>query len=187
MAEPAAELNPGLARFLDGVCTVLKGRLPALKTCELHGGRFDVQELKRLGTHAPAIYLSAMAAPLNGELGDGRRILRMQLTAFVVAKDAPGLSRDRAALNLVEALLLMIPNNVWGLAGQCSFPQKISAQNLYSGALDKTRLALWGVSWQQGVFAGQSLWPEDGVVPSKVYVGTEPETGTPNKDSYEQL
>ncbi|WP_330925244.1 hypothetical protein [Candidatus Sororendozoicomonas aggregata] len=191
MAEPAAEIDPALGRFLDGVRATLKGRLPALKQCELHGGRFDASELKRLSAAAPAIYLSVMAAPSQTLLfkeqgGEGRQRLTTQLTAFVVAKDAPGLPRDRAVLNLVEALLLMLPRNLWGLAGECGFPDKISAQNLYSGTLDRARVALWGVSWQQPVFLGQAMESE-WVIPTELYSGIEPETGTVHKDDYERL
>ena len=184
MAEPAPVT---LLSFLEAVIAGFKARLPDLKACDLHGGRFDASELKRLSKTAPAIYLAALAVPGNTALGDGRRHVELQLTAFVVAKDLPGLTRDRAVLNLVESLMLLIPDNQWHLKGQCSMPKRLDARNLYSGTLDSTRTALWGVSWRQEVNLGDSIWNESGELPKEVYVGIEPDTGIGNEHEYERI
>lgn len=184
MAEPASVT---LMTFLKAVIAGFKGHLPDLKHCDLHGGRFDAQELKRLSKQAPAIYLAALAVPANTSSGDGRRHVELQLTAFVVAKDQPRLPRDQAVLNLVESLMLIIPDNLWALTGVCSFPKQINARNLYSGTLDSTRTALWGVSWRQAVNLGDNLWDAAGVLPKEVYAGVDPEVGSDYKDDYEQL
>ncbi|MCW7554443.1 hypothetical protein NX722_17805 [Endozoicomonas gorgoniicola] len=157
MAEPAPVT---LLSFLEAVIAGVKKRLPTLKACDLHCGRFDASELKQLGKKAPAIYLAALAVPGNMALGDGRHHVELQLTAFVVAKDLPGLPRDRAVLNLVESLMLLIPDSLWGLQGQCSTPQRLDAHN---------------------------IWNESGVLPKEVYVGIEPDTGTGNEHEYERI
>lgn len=192
MAEPAAQVAPqvALSPFLTAIIARINERLPDLKTCELHGGRFNIEELKRLGRQAPAVFLSALAAPTNTAVGDGRRNITLQLTAFVLAAERPGLCRDVAALNLVEALLMMLPQQTWGLSAddvRCGFPDRVSAQNLYSGSLDKVRSALWGVSWRQSVYIGEDVWAGGPVLAKALYVGIDPQTGEPNKDDYEQL
>lgn len=180
------------APFLTAVIKGLNARLPHLKTCELHGGRFNVEELKRLGRQAPALFLSALAAPANTGVGDGRRQIALQLTAFVLASDQRGLPRDVAVLNLVEAVMMTLPQQTWGLPEsdtplRCGFPERISAQNLYSGSLDKVKSALWGVSWRQSVMVGNPAWETGAALAKELYVGIEPETGAPHKEDYEQL
>lgn len=169
--------------LLDTVSNAINERLPKLKGCERHGGRFDVAELQRLSAKVPAVYLSAMAAPMNDSKGNGQRRIGLQLTAFVVAGDQRGLKRNDAAMNIAETLLTLIPDNQWGMNG-VGIPSRITAQNLYSGQLDKKKIALWGVSWRQQITIGTDVFlTEPGPVPESLYLGETPV----HIDDYEQV
>lgn len=183
-----------LSTFVDQVVTTVASHLPELKGCARHGGRFTAEELRRLIRQAPAVYIALMNIPESSYQGDGRRTLQLQMTAFVVAADQPGLHRDQAAMNLTEALMLLLPEQSWGLNAllpanevACGLPTRIRAENLYSGSLDKTKTALWGVSWRQEVHAGTAIWSNEGVLPAEVYVGVDPDIGIPHKDDYTRV
>ncbi|MEC7376838.1 MAG: hypothetical protein VX421_04450, partial [Pseudomonadota bacterium] len=49
-----------------------------------------------------------------------------------------------------EALLRLVRNNTWQLENTQK-PARVAAENLYSGQLDRHGIALWAVSWQQGI------------------------------------
>lgn len=182
----SADESMTVDRLLTAVIETFNGALPKLKTCEVHGGRFDVSELKRMAAHAPGVYLAVIGVPGNKTGGDGRRTLTLQLTAFVVARDLPRVSRDLAALNMVQTLMGIIPENNWGIGKGGGMAYQVTATNLYSGALDKTRSALWGISWRQDITLGDDIW-SGGVLPDELYVGIDPQTGPPNQDKYERL
>lgn len=173
-------------QLLNSVLATVKGALPRLKACEIHGGRFDVAELKRMATQAPGVYLAVLGLPNNQATGDSRRTITVQLTAFVVARDLPKISRDRAALHMVQTLMALIPQNNWGLGPGGGMAYQVTASNLYSGALDKTRSALWGISWRQDITIGEDMWA-GGVLPEALYAAIEPATGADHINDYEQL
>ena len=133
------------------------------------------------------MFLSALAVPAVQNPGNGQHQMTLQLTAFIVAKDLTGCPRDSAAMNMTEALLVLLRDQLWGQAGRCGFPRQLSARNLYSGALDKINTALWGVSWKQDVFLGTDIWQGDEPLPREVYAGIEPDTGSGYEERYERL
>lgn len=116
---------------------------------EAHGGRFDRNELSRHSRRAPAVLVAAMGIP---EVADTPQPATptLQFTAFVMTRDAPGAPRDTQALTLVESVLRRLPGSRWGLArGQR--PERINAENLYSGEIDQIGIAMWAISWRQAL------------------------------------
>jgi glutamine cyclotransferase len=55
-----------------------------------------------------------------------------------------------AALDYAEAVMRTVKLNRWGL-DNAQKPERLAADNLFSGQLDRKGIALWAVSWQQGV------------------------------------
>lgn len=132
----------------DAIVATIKAELPELKDCQTHGGRFDLEELKRVSRRAPAVLVSAVQIPA---LADNRaNQMRVRWVAYLIVKDAPGASRDVAALDYTEALMRLVKGNDWGLKS-LQRPENIAADNLYSGGSDRNGMALWAVSWQQVV------------------------------------
>lgn len=55
----------------------------------------------------------------------------------------------------------------------------------FTPELDK--FEVWRVEWQQIIHLGESVWNDEGVTPSIVYLGQAPEIGTGNEHNYEQV
>lgn len=156
---------------LEAVAAGIKSRLPELAACEVHDGRFDAGELARISARTPACFTACLAVSQVQDPGTEQVDAVLDLAVFVVTRSNPGLDRGRAARNIVSGLLETIPHNFWGLDALGS-PEtgSIKAQNLYSGRLDKRGAALWAVSWKQTVRLGESIFDDEGVVPSRLYV-----------------
>lgn len=122
----------------------------AVKTVEGHGGRFDAKELMRVSAKAPAVFVAAM---LLSEITrrHSETTATISWAVFVVAKDQPNnVTRDVVALTIAEAIGKIVPDNRWGLDGQCEgTPTSIRAQNMFSAEIDAKGVAMWGLSWQQ--------------------------------------
>tara|TARA_B100000700_G_scaffold22521_4_gene21888 strand:- start:26946 stop:27497 length:552 start_codon:yes stop_codon:yes gene_type:complete len=116
---------------------------------EAHGGRFGRAELARYSKRAPAVLVAAMSMPeILDQPRPGRA--KVQFAAFVVCRDAPLERRDTQALILAEALVRHITGNSWGLAS-ARRPERLNAENLYSGEIDSLGIAMWAVSWRQEI------------------------------------
>jgi len=149
-----------LCDLRDAVVTDLRRILPQLRTCETHGGRFDAAELRRLAPRTPAALVTTLALDdLRREHGEYKS--EVTFAVFVLTTDRPGLPRDEAALAVVDALARTIPDNRWSMAESETVPDRLRAENLYSGGLDKSGVALWAVSWRQRMVLGQELSAED--------------------------
>ncbi|MEX0732844.1 MAG: hypothetical protein WED00_05685 [Aquisalimonadaceae bacterium] len=137
----------------EAITAGIKSALPELRTCETHGGRFDRGELQRLSRRAPAVFVAALGVPSVAETPRAGLPL-VGWAAFVIVSDTPQVSRDVIALDYAEALLRLINDNGkghrWGLDG-AQKPERLAADNLYSGSLDKMRVAMWAVTWRQGI------------------------------------
>ena len=92
------------------------------------------------------------------------------------------LRKDRSSIEFVTKR----QHNNWGLGTGGGMAYQVTASNLYSGALDKTRSALWGISWRQDITIGEDMWA-GGVLPEALYAAIDPATGADHLDDYEQL
>lgn len=150
-----------LESLRTAVVDTLKAALPASVSVEPHGGRFDQAELRRIVTKAPAVFVATLGfSDLKHEHGDFQATISWG--AFVVAKDAPKVSRDQGATVLVNALAMVIPESTWSLAAECvNTPQAMRGDNLFSATVDKLGVAMWALTWRQTMVLGQALSDED--------------------------
>lgn len=155
--------------LLNAIKTAIKTALPELRRCDVHGGRFDLAELKRIAIQTPAVLVSLLAAPETKPKETEERDIELSIGLYVVTSDKVSLPRHLSVINIVEALLILIPINDWGLK-KISEPTDINAQNLYSGDIDKHGITLWAISFKQKVRVGKNIWLDDGVLPSQLYV-----------------
>ncbi len=133
----------------------LETEVSALAKVYTHGGRFDLEELKRYAVQAPCAVVGVLSVP-SLEYDGGQCVAKVEWGCFVVASasvvSATGVktSRDANALILTEALLGVItPLQRWGDTAAHA-PESIKGANLYSGKLDNTGVALWAITWTQG-------------------------------------
>jgi hypothetical protein len=121
--------------------------MTTVKDVQAHGGRFDVDEISRWATRSPAILVSVLGIPDTEHEGVAEGNIRM--AAFIVTAGTSATLRDANALSLAETVTAHAVNNLWNYA-DAHAPQNVTAQNLYSSALDKKlRVALWAVTWTQ--------------------------------------
>lgn len=145
-----------LNEILQAIATEIKNKITPLRTCDTHGGRFDLQELLRVAAQSPGVFVSIVSVDdvksLHGEFE-----ALITFGAFSVAKDTPSADRSAMGLTIVQALASVIPNNMWGLDESVTKPESINAKNLYSGALDKKGVSLWGTTWRQRMSLGTAV------------------------------
>ncbi len=145
------------------VVASLKAKLPAGLSIETHGGTFDLAEVKRFATLAPAVRVAIVGAGRASRYADGRWRVPVRFAAVIFTRDTaePGkVRRDAAALLLASVIELAIASNRFGLEGVFQ-PEDVEARSEYSGPLDTLGVALWQVTWTSGVLIGAPGDPSD--------------------------
>jgi phage gp37-like protein len=140
-----------LALFRDAIVAKIKTDLPTLRTCQAHGGRFDLGELSRWAMQSPAVIVSVLGGAVERE--GGANVINTKVVAFVITPGSSVSHRDIAVMSIVDSLVAMVCQNSWNYE-DAQAPQNMSAENLYSGDLDKTGVALWAVTWDQRLDVG---------------------------------
>lgn len=131
------------------VATV-QAAVPTLRAVETHRGRFDsVAEIQRYAVRAPAVLIACSGFRVPAQSGGVLRI-EANFAWFVIARDTSQIARDAYALTLVEALSSIIDDADWGLQDALT-PGPLRADNLYSGTIDKTGIALWALGFTQAL------------------------------------
>jgi hypothetical protein len=118
------------------------------------------------------------------EVDDGSRDVTLQMVAYVLTKDMPGLAKEVSVSNIVSVLVAWLPSRRFGKTHPA---QKVTAQNFYSGTIDKTGVAIWAVTWRQTIRMSEEDLVEDGIIPTDVYVGVTPDVGPPHIDDYVEV
>lgn len=157
---------------LNAIKTAINTKLPELRRCEVHGGRFDLNELKRIATQTPAVFVSVLATPDLKVVGTGENDIELSIAIYIITADKVTLPRAVSVINLTEAILMLISLNGWGLT-KINQPTDIGSHNLYSGDIDKHGIAMWAISFNQKVRLGTDIWIDNGVLPSQLYINGE--------------
>ncbi|MDX2109199.1 MAG: hypothetical protein SFY80_03055 [Verrucomicrobiota bacterium] len=177
-----------LLEYRNAIISTVKARLPGLRACEPHAGRFDLDELKKISTALPAVRIAIMGVPQVESDGDGCADNTLQVVMYCVAGNAPRLSASDACLNMVGFLTAFLTNGErWNLTN-LSDPLKIGAENLYNAPQGENAVCLWAVSFRQIVRIGQSEFeslPE--FLAEALYLGRAPEIGADHVDDYVQI
>jgi hypothetical protein len=172
-----------LARLPQSVCTSVDVRLPELRLCKPHAGKFSLEELKKKGIQAPAVLISTLGAKPGQVRSDAAHSFMLSMAAYVVTRDGLGAPRDLAAANICQSLLTLIPGKRW------NEPALGAAQDVHmhtlvsSGAKDITS-SLWAVTWAQPVtFHVVEAAP----LGAELYVPQSPAIRTDNEPDYIQV
>lgn len=148
------------------VVASLQAKLGAGVNVDAHAGTFDLEEVKRFATLAPALRVAIVGAGKASRFADGRWLVPVHFAAVVFTRDAVGagkVPRDVAALMLVTAVELALASNRFGLEGVRQ-PEAIEARNEYSGKVDTLGVALWQATWTSPVLLGEPGDPLDVVI-----------------------
>ena len=170
-----------IPRFLAALTEGLSAKLPDLRACEAHRGPVTSREVARLSKRAPAVLAACLGVTAAAETGDRRVDATLRLAAFVLTADRAGLPRDRAALSVVEALLEYLPGFHPGAGLPAGAPEGLRAENLFSGPLDRTGVALWAVSWRQTLRLGGAAGDRAAPLPTQLYAAGQPLPAAPDE------
>jgi hypothetical protein len=116
-----------------------------------HPGQFTPNELRVLARKRRAIRIALNGVPELSIIGTGQFAATPAFSAAIICTDIAGISRQQAALDLVQEILVVLPHERWltTYLGPV-LPKSISAANLYNGDIDSQGLAVWSIQWQQG-------------------------------------
>lgn len=143
-----AALPDALAAVTAGIA----GLLDPLIDVASHPGRFTEGELERLILKTRAVRVGLEQITDLQTQGTGQIRAQLVLSAYVVCGDSPAAPRHLAALGLVDTLLAGIPYQRWATPWLTpALPGSLRADNLYSGEINAKGIALWALSWQQGI------------------------------------
>lgn len=130
------------------IVAALEDALPKTVDCNSHGGRFSVDDLKRIAQRTPAVRVGCLAIRDMVSDNAGGIDITVVWGVFVITTDTPQFSRDAAALILVAAIAALVPDNRWAAIASDN-PAAARGDNLYSGQLENVGVALWAITWQQ--------------------------------------
>lgn len=133
----------------DSIKDALKEGVKDFAEVYTHGGRVDLEELKRYALKAPC----AIVAPLGIRRGteEGNTLVAdVVWGCYLLAKDSKAMLRNDWALMLLELAMSVIkPSQRWG-DDAAEMIKELRAENLFSGSLDQLAVSLWVVTWAQG-------------------------------------
>lgn len=173
-----------LATLADAAAARIHEALPGLRDCRGIAGRLDLAEIKRRGIAAPAVLVSRLGARQSQTLAGPSFLFDVDMAAFVVTKDDLNLSRDAAAQVITQALLGIVPDATWKLAG-VGPAERVAELSLVSTDSEKNAIALWAVTWTQKVSLSGRPAPSD-ILP-ELYLGQAPKIGAAHEADYARI
>jgi phage gp37-like protein len=128
----------------------IAAKLTTLRTCEAYHGEIDPDELRITEFRAPpAVMVVCMGFPsIAADSGQVRLVVKWG--AFVVTGGARPDKRDDEAVALTTELAKLIPGARWSLS-DVHRATDLAANNLYSAGADASGVAIWLVTWHQGL------------------------------------
>lgn len=163
----------------EGIKQALSEAFTELKTVDDYP-----TEKGRIATPAAFLDLAALEPDAEGgEDGTERLVMTLRWELYLVL-GLPVPEVKRAVRTLAANVALWVQGNRFGLPVRPA--QFIRAEpNDFSPGLE--RYLPWVVEFEQTVLLGSSVWDADGVVPTELYLGYEPNTGPDHIDDYERV
>ncbi len=173
---------PDLIASLGGlVAARIAADLPGLLICRAQDGAIDAAELQRTGKGTPAVLVATLGAR-QGTPGPiwPLRHFHLSMAAYVVTRSAGGLTAQAAALAIVQHLLALIPEEVWGLS-DLGPAEQLDWRVLVTRETRDLGVHLSVVTWSQPVVL---VSPDPQVVPITLYYSRAPEIGLAHQGDY---
>lgn len=130
------------------VVSTIEANVSAFASVEAHGGRINLEEVKRIAMRQPAARVAVLSGQVERQGGVG--VCDAQLAVFIICTGTSEAQRDAAALTLSQSVVHQVVANAWGYA-DARAPDRIRVDNLYSGSIDRNGFALWSVVWNQQI------------------------------------
>lgn len=139
--------------YIEIVTSSLKTALASLVTdVEDHPGRFTETELSRIARSPRAVRVAIEDIAEIKVLPNKNVHATLRMAAFIICSDHAGPDRTKSAIELAEKVVSVLPRNRWDSEDyQIIAESTISAQNLYTGDIEKKGIAMWAVTWTQTI------------------------------------
>ncbi len=111
---------------------------------ELHGGRFDANELNRLMMSTPCIVIAPLNIQSAEDVGNSTSDAKLQMGVYVIT-NSQAYDGFKEQVNLVEQTLNTLSGTWFDHA--ITPVQNLSAKNLYTGSLDEIGISMWLINF----------------------------------------
>lgn len=152
----------GFDKVREAVAAKLKAAMPKEVYIAVAPGDVDETEIARVCVKSPALLVTVLNV-LSVDRERGRCGANLRFGVYLVtAPGRTGRRPDNVALAVLPRVLSAVDGEDWDLPEVLTRPDKLRADNLYSGKLGNIGLlALWGISWEQYVLLPEETEPED--------------------------
>lgn len=174
-----------LADLPDLIAKRIRAVMPELAQCKGMSGKFDAEQVKRLGVSCPAVLVSRLRTVQDKSYAGPHITYGVEMAAFVICKDGLGAGRHEMSGRIAQTLLTLIPNCSWGQPDDIDGATGVQELPLTTKATDELGMAIVAVTWSH-VIAITTL-PLDEVISPEVYLGIAPLIGAANEEFYELI
>ena len=152
----------GFDKGREAVAARLKEAMPKEVYVAVAPGDVDETEIARVCVKSPALLVTVLNV-LSVDRERGRSGANLRFGVYLVtAPGRTGHRPDNVALAVLPRVLYAVDGENWDLPEVLTRPDKLKAENLYSGKLGNIGLlALWGISWEQYVLLPEEKESED--------------------------
>lgn len=185
-----ADTHIDLEVLHSAIVADIKAAFPQLVTVEFY--QDDPEARKTLPIPACLLNISEMEA--DNDIDPGTEQLAVVAT-FEAHFIINSIRTPRAALairTLAAAFMAWLRKRRWTNPENPAKKLPTGPANVVGGFPDDftpemDKYEVWRVEWQQVIHLGDSVWNDEGITPSTVFLGWHPEIGTGNEEDYEQV
>jgi len=176
MADPDTSIDIGALH--QAILDAIAAQFPDLATVEDYP-----EDRQTLVLPACIVELDELEGAPEEDPGTDQLAMRARWVArIVIGFRTPAAQRE--IRSLAAALATFVRLQRWG---QPVGEARVEACAPDEFAPEAEQFVVWSVTWSQIVHLGQTIWTNDGAIPSDVLASWAPEIGTEHPDTYTQL
>lgn len=171
----------------------IKARFPALVTV-----KFDHEDRKTLPAPACLLTLVEFEASPDNDPGTEQLCVLASFEAELIIKFNSSINAKKNIRTLAANMAAWLHNRRWNMPGYTGEPGRAGSKLptgpcMVGGAYpddfqpELDQFEIWRVEWSQLIHLGDTVWTNEGVTPSQVFLGQAPEIGTGNEGDYTEV
>lgn len=182
---PTEATRPNLlAQLPQLIADEIKVVLPKLRMCEAKTGGLDLDEIKRMGAQAPAVFVTRRGLRPDRKRPDTQAFFMAEMAAFVATKNQGAINRTVSAQAISQAILIRAFETSWSIP-ECGPAQDLAEDVIETEATRKAQIALIAITWLQPIALTKPVSQEP-LIP-ELYVGFAPDIGADNVGAYDEI
>lgn len=185
-----ADTHVDLEKLHNAIVADIKAQFPQLLTVEFY--QDDPESRKGLPIPACLLRLSEMESDNEDDPGTEQLAVVATFEAYFIINN---IRTPKAALEirkLAAAFMAWLRKRRWSNPDNPEKKLPTGPANVVGGFPDDfspelDKFDVWRVEWQQIIHLGESVWNDDGVTPSEVFVSWSPDIGFGHEGDYEKV